>query len=70
MYKEFHYYLEAIQLQHLKIIVGLYLHTYCKHTKFERNLKSVSLFCVHLTWNDSTYSCVEVLSLDTNTNAV
>ena len=48
--------MEAIQLQHLKIVVVSYLHTYYVHTKFGRNLRRVSFFRVDLTWNDPNFS--------------
>ena len=58
------YYLEAIQLQHLKIVVVSYLHTYYVCTKFERNLRRVSFFRVDLTWNDPFATQHEVMSCD------
>ena len=50
------YCLEAIQPEHLKIAVVSYLHMYYTCTKFEKNLRRVSIFRVDLTWNDPIVS--------------
>ena len=46
-------YFEAIWMNWPKILVASYLHIYCVSTKFESNLKGVSIFHVNLTWNYS-----------------
>ena len=42
---------EAIQPEHIKVVVVSYLHMYYTCTKCDRNLRRVSIFCVDLTWN-------------------
>ena len=46
---------EAIQPDHLKVVVASHLHMYYTCTNFDRNLRCASIFCVDLALN---YPCV------------